>query len=184
MLVLPAPQLKHAADDVDPVLGLYLPAAQLVQLAAPPVGLYVLMGHAWHGCPEMLVLPAPQLKHWATEVEPGKTVYLPAAQKLQKVWPVNPWYWLMGQGEHDWPAVGLYWPAGQFRHTLEVEPVNGLYLPATQLVHAACPVDGLYVLIGHNWQSKENDEPMLGLYVPVPQSVHDAWPVIALYLPV
>lgn len=47
-LAVPGLQLVHAAEDVEPVCVFCVPAGQLVQLAAPPVGLYVLMGQASH----------------------------------------------------------------------------------------------------------------------------------------
>ncbi len=64
-LYLPAAQDRHAAEDVLAVLGLNVPAAQLVQDAWPVLGLYV---------------PTAQDRHAAEDVPPVLGLYLPATQ--------------------------------------------------------------------------------------------------------
>ena len=182
-LVEPAPQSKQAAEDVDPVLGLYLPATQLVQLAAPPVGLYVLMGHAWQLWPATLVDPAPQFEHAPEDVDPVLGLYLPATQLVQLPAPAVGLYVLMGHAWQLWPAM-LVDPAPQFEHAaMEMEPVLGLYLPATQLVQMAAPPEGSYVLMGQEMHALMDVEPVLGLYDPAPQPVQKAVPGVGLNRP-
>ena len=55
-------------------------------------------------------------------------------------------------------------PVGQSRHAAtDVEPVDGLYVPAAQSVQLAWPSDGLYVPVGQLRQSAGVVEPVLGL---------------------
>ena len=70
-LYLPASQDRHAAEDVLPVVGLYLPAAQLVQDDWPTLGLYV---------------PAAQL---VQDDWPTLGLYVPAAHAAQFTLPIT-----------------------------------------------------------------------------------------------
>ena len=67
---VPATQERHALMDAPPALGLNVPGEQLVQNCGP------------------------RLLHWIA------TLYLPASQLMQEVWPANGWYEPGGQAKH------------------------------------------------------------------------------------
>jgi hypothetical protein len=60
-------------------------------------------------------------------------------------------------------------------------PVNALYVPAVQLVHADTPTVALHVPGGHAVQLPT---PVTALYVPAVQLVHADTPTVALHVPV
>ena len=67
---MPVPQLMHAEAEMDPVLGLYLPATQLVHVAWPPVSAYLPATQATQSADEMdpvlgFAVPMKQLVHVA-----------------------------------------------------------------------------------------------------------------------
>ena len=63
--------MTQLASDVDPGVKLYVPAAQSVQTAAPPI----------------LYLPASQCVHVSEDVAPTAALYLPAGQSVHVLTP-------------------------------------------------------------------------------------------------
>lgn len=69
----PAAQIEQSPEELDPVLGVALPATQLVQAVAPASAAY---------------LPARQTAHVDESDEPVVDKYLPTAQEVQLACPV------------------------------------------------------------------------------------------------
>ena len=87
-MYVPAAQGWHAAEDVLPEFGAYLPAAQSVQDNAPPV-LYLPLEQVLQYCRlASLYLPAAQGWHAAEDVLPEFSVVVPAAQSVQETAPL------------------------------------------------------------------------------------------------
>jgi hypothetical protein len=101
---------KHEVDELDPVLGLYVPAAQLVHDDAPT---------------ELLKEPGAQGMH-ADIPEPGWKV--PFGQLLQETAPSSEAYEPASQiKQKEDPMLNWNVPAGHARHAvLDMLPLRGL----------------------------------------------------------
>jgi len=162
----------HDRQTVAPTPGMYVPAAQDVQLLLPITFLYWPGTHSEHGPPFAPVAPALHVHAVTTELPkteleltahatqtsdalaPAVTEYVPALQfahVADVVAPVSPEYVPAMQFVHALaPAVVEYAPGGQFKHTLAfIAPVTSEYVPAKQLLH--CPVTQ-YLPLSHKTQ--------------------------------
>jgi hypothetical protein len=163
---VPVPQSVHAADPVD---ALYLPATHTVH--GPPVG------------PENPVLQMLQLALPAGEEEfdgqamhaeaPTAVEYVPSPQAVQLADPVDVLYLPATHAAHGPPfgpiapalqvqlvkaplPAGELDPAGQALHVEFAEaPTAVEYVPPPQFVHAADPVDILYLPATHAVHGKK-----------------------------
>ena len=97
--------------------------------------------------------------------------YLPAAQLMQLLCPVEPWYSPAMQVVHAVrsPAVP-YWPDGQLAQT-DV-PVVGAILPRSHSAQEVKPTLAEYFPTPHEMQALE---PVRLAYLPAAQPVHEDW---------
>ncbi len=105
-LKVPAAQERHAAEDVLPANGLYVPAEQKVHEGWAVDGLYE---------------PGKQTEHAAEDVPPADGLYVPAGQGVQDDCPPTlkvPAAQARHAAEDAPPADGLCVPAAQKRHAV------------------------------------------------------------------
>jgi len=113
VLNVPVGQLKHAALDALPVLGLNLPAAQLKHAALPALGLYVPAGQRAHDDEDTaLAVPAGQM----AQEEAPLPLYIPLGHAAQKVEPTELKLPAGHSAQKVDDPVALYVPAAHERH--------------------------------------------------------------------
>jgi hypothetical protein len=148
-LTLPALHLMHAALVVTPVLPLYVPAMQAVQverLSAAVAALHVPAWHAEHPStlldPPCLMPKNPMPQSWHTAALEAAAVSLYLS-----------WAHLVHPALDDAPAVNPYVPVGQFWHvdSAFAAPVPLPNFPATQLVQTVIPLLAEYEPTLYGW---------------------------------
>jgi hypothetical protein len=68
-------------------------------------------------------------------------------------------------------SIFASWQAVQ--DSVDVPPINGLWVPLSQKVQNVPPVEGLNVPDGHGIQDDDEVLPLYGLYVPAGHAMHD-----------
>ena len=216
---VPDGQLRHVVTDDEPFTTEYLPATQLIQstdASLPNVSRYVPGGQleqvfSVKAPTSVEYVPVPQFVHTAVPVD---VLYFPATQSAQgpPSGPLEPALQVQfvkaalptGELELDGQAVHVelaaaftaveYVPVPQFVHA--AVPVDVLYLPATQSAHVppwgplepALQVQLVEAALPTGELESDGQAVHVAAftaveYVPVPQFVHSAVPVDVLYFP-
>ena len=143
-LYLPVAQATQAVLEVEPVLGLALPAVHEVHDACPVLGLYVPAAQLVQlEAPAELYLPTAQATQAVLEVEPVFGLAFPAGHCVHDVALIAEEYVPDGQDVQEVDPAALYVPAGQPRHVVLPE-VNAERFPAGQLTHPLVQPSLLY----------------------------------------